>query len=336
MNMPYYLANYDFKQIKRDICRVVLCVAGFIMIMQVVSTTIIFIGVVIENPNLFVDIAQSSRTGTSFGLEQRMTELLADAYAKYGGIAMLSGMLCGLPLFFALRGKAFLTKDAIRVHSKAKASTLLVMLACVFAIQFAVWLVQVGAGALLDQFGDSSSSPLDAPLAALATSFWGVLYIVVIGPICEELVFRGAVMRKLERYGANFAIIVSSLLFGLYHLILFQAVYAFFIGIILAYTAGRFSLKWAALLHMINNGLAVLSLALGSEVFDYALVACFFVGFVATIIILATKGRKHIAAQRQAGAPSEPRVYARAFSSPWLIVHLSLCGIACILFSMPL
>jgi hypothetical protein len=133
-------------------------------------------------------------------------------------------------------------------------------------------------------------------------------------------------MRKLEPYGANFAIVVSSLLFGLYHLILFQAVFAFLVGIVLAYTAGRFSLKWAMLLHMLNNGVAVLSIVGGSDVAT-VMTLCFMGALVVAIVVLIVK-RRLVLAQATAGAPSEPAVFARAFCSPWLIIYIVLCGLS--------
>ncbi|GHT79141.1 hypothetical protein FACS1894104_3330 [Actinomycetota bacterium] len=175
---------------------------------------------------------------------------------------------------------------------------------------------------LLNAGGGSLVDDLQSGTAQLTSSFWGVVYMVLVAPVCEELVFRGAVLRKLEKYGANFAIITSSLLFGLYHVILFQAVFAFFIGVILAYTAGRFSIKWSILLHMLNNILAVMSYyfnGLGfylTLVYLFALLTTFFIYFFS---------RELIAAQKIAGASVLPNIYATAYVSPWLIAYIILC-----------
>lgn len=301
-----------------------LCVSAFIITMGVVSLVVVTAAALIENP----DLIQSARLNTSalsYSLwEERMMEAILDATAKYAGLASILGMLCGLPWFLLLRGKRFFTTDVTRTHSKVKISTVLIMFVFIMGAQFFMMLIQIGLEPLFNQGGDSLTDSLDESTIGLAASFWGVLYAVIVGPICEELVFRGAVMRKLEKYGANFAIIVSSLLFALYHIILFQAAFAFLIGLILAYMAGRFSLKWAVVLHMANNGLAMLSLTLGSDLFNIFLSFCYLLSFVATLIILI-KGRRYLQAQKQAGAPSEPRVYARAFSSPWLISYMVLC-----------
>lgn len=246
------------------------------------------------------------------------------------GLGMIFGMLCGLPWLFLIRGKRFVTSDIPRVNSKAKFGVLLVLLLCIFGIQGFMYLIQIFLEPLFNQGGGSLTDVLEESTTSLAVTFWGALYIVLIGPVCEELLFRGGVMRHLERYGANFAIVLSSLLFALYHMILFQAAFAFFIGLVLAYTAGRFSLKWAIVLHMINNGLAILPLLVNSELLSMVLTWVYLGSFVAVVIILIwvlSFGRHLLTGQKKAGAPSEPRVFSRAFSSPWLIAYIAATGL---------
>lgn len=76
----------------------------------------------------------------------------------------------------------------------------------------------------------------------------------VLGPLCEELLFRGLFARRLARYGQKPAAFVSALLFGLYHANLSQFFYAFLLGLLLAYAyfyTG--TLKTPVLLHMLFN-----------------------------------------------------------------------------------
>lgn len=76
----------------------------------------------------------------------------------------------------------------------------------------------------------------------------------ILGPLCEELLFRGLIARRLARYGQKPAAFVSALLFGLYHANLSQFCYAFLLGLLLAYAmfyTGR--LRTSVLLHMLFN-----------------------------------------------------------------------------------
>lgn len=72
-------------------------------------------------------------------------------------------------------------------------------------------------------------------------------------PIIEELIYRGYVLRNLLSYGKIPAIIVSSLLFGVMHENIPQAIFAFLLGLVLGYVATEYSVKWAIILHMFNN-----------------------------------------------------------------------------------
>lgn len=76
----------------------------------------------------------------------------------------------------------------------------------------------------------------------------------VLGPVCEELLFRGLLARRLARYGQRPAALVSALLFALYHANLSQFFYAFALGLLLAYAyfyTG--SIKTPIVLHMLFN-----------------------------------------------------------------------------------
>ncbi len=91
--------------------------------------------------------------------------------------------------------------------------------------------------------------------AALAV---GLLCYGVISPLAEELVFRGIVYNELKRnYRLSMAMLISALLFGLYHMNPVQGVYGFIMGLLLAYLYEYFgSFLWPALVHMLANCLA--------------------------------------------------------------------------------
>lgn len=63
-----------------------------------------------------------------------------------------------------------------------------------------------------------------------------ILTTVIIGPIAEELTFRGLVQRRARVWlKPGTAIVVSSLIFGLAHMNMIQLIYAFGIGLLLGY-----------------------------------------------------------------------------------------------------
>ncbi|MHC1749955.1 MAG: lysostaphin resistance A-like protein [Cellulosilyticaceae bacterium] len=88
--------------------------------------------------------------------------------------------------------------------------------------------------------------------------------IVIIAPICEEILYRGIFLEGLlRRYTTKKAILVSALVFGIIHFNLTQSVNAFIIGIILGiiYYQTK-SLLLCMLVHFINNLISFIPIGL--------------------------------------------------------------------------
>lgn len=103
---------------------------------------------------------------------------------------------------------------------------------------------------LEDQFVDMSSN------------VFGIFSIVLIGPIAEEVLFRGGIMNYfIERkgYDRRKAILLSALIFGIIHFNPAQVVYAFLLGLVLGciyYQTG--SLLLCCIVHIALNGFSTL------------------------------------------------------------------------------
>lgn len=91
---------------------------------------------------------------------------------------------------------------------------------------------------------------------------WFLLNVVLLGilpAIFEELIFRGIIFNGLRRKGFWFACIASSLLFSLVHLSIWQCVYPFIMGIILAFVVEKTgSTVYSIIVHFCNNFIVLL------------------------------------------------------------------------------
>lgn len=88
-----------------------------------------------------------------------------------------------------------------------------------------------------------------------------ILYAVLLGPIEEELTYRGVALASAQRalpfWAAN---IFQALLFAVFHMNPIQGIYAFFIGLFLGYVFYRTGSIWiSSLLHMLFNGFGTVS-----------------------------------------------------------------------------
>lgn len=112
-----------------------------------------------------------------------------------------------------------------------------------------------GLMGLLDWIPDIMEQSFDI----LQSGWGGILAIAIIGPVLEELLFRGAITKALlQQYSPTKAILISALLFGVFHINPAQILPAFLIGILFAWTYYKTgSLIPCILMHVLNNSLAV-------------------------------------------------------------------------------
>lgn len=102
-------------------------------------------------------------------------------------------------------------------------------------------------------------------LAELMPAWQMFLVVGVLGPLSEELIFRGCILQSLRTSGKRvLPILVSALCFGLIHMNLNQACYAFVFGLALAFTAVMTeSILPGLVMHMALNSFQVLLFYLG-------------------------------------------------------------------------
>lgn len=82
-----------------------------------------------------------------------------------------------------------------------------------------------------------------------------LLTVGILGPVCEELIFRGLMFQRLCGYVKPvIAVVVSALMFGVYHGNIVQGVYAFVLGTVMALCYLRFQTLWAPIvIHVVAN-----------------------------------------------------------------------------------
>jgi len=105
---------------------------------------------------------------------------------------------------------------------------------------------------VLNAFGYTIAEGLES-LQSDPDNFSMFLYAGILAPVTEEILFRGVLQRTMLPFGKKFSIVVSALIFGLFHGNLLQTPYAFAVGLVLGYVAAEYNILWAMVLHMINN-----------------------------------------------------------------------------------
>lgn len=102
--------------------------------------------------------------------------------------------------------------------------------------QYASNLIATLTGVLIPSAMDSYEDLAQNFDLSTASPVLMILAVCIVGPIAEELVFRGMIFGKLRRAFSFWpAAIISGIMFGVFHMNIMQGVYASVLGVLLAY-----------------------------------------------------------------------------------------------------
>jgi membrane protease YdiL (CAAX protease family) len=330
-------------EVRRALLRVVLVVGAYFFLQLIVSgvveVTIMFSSGAFDGlMRSAMDMAESGVLDYDSLVESSQMSM-QDSVGRYTGIISIIGAACCLPIFMLLRGRRLFTTDITTRHAPLALPAFLKLWVIAMGAQL---VFNIGSSLLnmaLESSGHSATDMLEQTMGMLQTPS-GLVYICLVGPVVEEIIFRGAIMKSLERFGLNFAIIISSLVFGLFHIFTVQAVFAFFMGIILGYIASRYSLKWSILCHILINSVATGLDAVGSygggsaggsPLFAAANIAL--IAFFAAGVVLLIIERWRFREQRVVGAPvripgsperAGAALWSAAFTSVPLLIYIGV------------
>ena len=195
----------------------------------------------------------------------------------------------------------FTPKSNIKVKKEVKEKSDISAVKLYF-IGFAfIFVIQYIGEFIIDKF--SISSDLISSSMIYDKSILGIIILIIqmaiLPGIFEELLFRKAILSKARRFGNMFAIIFSSVAFGLIHLNLAQGIVAVLIGIVFSYIAIKAkTIKIGMALHITNNLIATLSYVFEKSTKVINIINIFYIAFavIGVIILILTliQNRKNI------------------------------------------
>ena len=171
-----------------------------------------------------------------------------------------------------------------------------------------------------------------------------IMYIIslsIIPPLVEEFAYRGIVLGSLRQYGDGFAILVSSVLFGLMHANFLQTPCTFIAGLILGFLTVRLnSILPAMIIHFLNNFsfviLTIIEKNFGSYyqtlVQNLFFLSLILIGILCLIYIL-NKDKNFFSIQRSTSALNLKQKFKAFSSSATMIIALVLIAIHTLIIS---
>jgi len=188
--------------------------------------------------------------------EQPKTLLVANTIGQVLGVA--------LPALFLARLHSTRRWAFLRMRKVDPRLFIISLVSLVALIPLVQWLGQVSDALPWPEFIRAFEKPqLDLIEKVLGQGIGvgpGLLMMALTPALCEELLFRGYIQRQAERsLGVVWGIVITGLIFGLFHLRPTQAIPLSVLGIYLAYITWRTGSLWPAMaVHFANNGFAVI------------------------------------------------------------------------------
>ena len=172
------------------------------------------------------------------------------------GILITEFILIALPPMIYVALKRGNLKYEFRINPLQFTDILLVVLIFTTGYFVAVFLNLLG-NIILSFFTKLVTPPI--PVATNLNEYF-VLLMIIAGSagLCEEILFRGLMLRAYEKMGMWGSILVSSILFSIIHMNLQNLVAPFFLGGVLGYVVYKTNSILAGIIgHFVNNAISV-------------------------------------------------------------------------------
>ena len=207
---------------------------------------------------------------------QRLETQQATVTGILGGLSMLIGIL---PLGKSLQEE--LAQNASETNRRSLSDGLLtVVVGFTASVGLNILFSLSGAAQQSESYQSVAEDQYAVPLLV------GILLYGIVSPFAEEVVFRGILFNRMRKdFPKGMAILLSGVLFGLYHGNMVQGIYGTLMGVLMAYLyerTGRFEIP--CLFHMTAN-LTVYLTAQAAEIHER-----WFTAPVAAGLLLVTAG----------------------------------------------
>lgn len=224
------------------------------IIMTVTVVAFMIIAAVAAVVLLVMGEAFQSLTNNGLPLEAQeiLTEKIADAVTASMGWGYLLAITIGFLILLLWKKPAYF-KNVLFVRNKRMGIGVFAFLLCLcMAIQVATQLLALASEGIYGMLGFSLQGLVEN--SGVAVDSWVMLaYVGILGPIAEELLFRGLLLRSLEPHGKGIALFVSAVLFGFFHGTPVQTPFAIAMGLLLGYVTLEYNIGWAIVIHIFNN-----------------------------------------------------------------------------------
>ncbi|WP_052045334.1 type II CAAX endopeptidase family protein [Caloranaerobacter azorensis] len=181
---------------------------------------------------------------------------LAQRWDIYKGLIITEYAIVLLPVLIYLKIKRQSFKKVLRLNKLSLKQILLIPIIVILSYPIGAFLNSI-VMIFLSLFGEVKPMPIPVPDNGMEL-LRSLFVIALSAGICEEVMFRGLVMKGYEKLGKRKAIIFSAVLFGFFHFNVQNLLGPVFLGILFGYIVYKTNSIFASMLaHFTNNAFAL-------------------------------------------------------------------------------
>ena len=233
---------------------------GFIFLAFLPTAVLLMIQSVSQIPFIFLAFADMMKGETdvtsldgAMDASQALMKIFSEKYAFY---AYLIYAAIGLTVFSIWYYKGFVKKNPkVKLSQVFGVKSILAAVGMIIGFYFAINAALILIDQLLPELMESYTKLMET--AGLGSNdIITIVYAIALGPVLEELVYRGVTFGLLEKSGIRpgLIILISGILFGLVHMNPVQSTYAAILGFMLGFLRYKYrSIKITILGHFLLN-----------------------------------------------------------------------------------
>lgn len=174
----------------------------------------------------------------------------------YTGILITEYILILLPNLIFLKVRKLSLKKVLKLNRLSIKQMVYILFIMLFAYPVAVFLNFIMIAMVTSI---SEAMPIGVPIPENFKDYIFALFVVAIAPgICEEVMFRGTLQSAYSKFGEKKGLIITSILFGVFHFNLLNLLGPMFLGLVLGIVLIKTNSLYGSILgHILNNGFAM-------------------------------------------------------------------------------
>lgn len=181
---------------------------------------------------------------------------LTQSINLFFGIIVTEVLILVVPNIWFVKKNKLSLKRTWRLNKLSLKNIFIIILITILTYPIAVFFQAIFV-ALISMIKPLQADSLPIELSQVGF-LWSVLFVSIIPGICEEIVFRGTILRAYEKLGIKKAIVMSAVLFGLFHFALINFVGPLVLGIVFGIMVYKTNSLYSSILaHSLNNLIAL-------------------------------------------------------------------------------